>query len=32
MAIPDNTCCYDSTVKAVAVLSGAELSSFEGIW
>ena len=24
MATADNTCCYDSTVQAVAVLSGAE--------
>ena len=27
-----NTCCYDPAVKAVAVLSGAELSSFGGAY
>ena len=32
LATADNTCCYDSTVKAVAVLSGAELSSFGGTY
>jgi predicted dienelactone hydrolase len=30
LAVADNSCCQDSRVKAVAVLSGAELTSFGG--
>ncbi|MCL6091606.1 MAG: hypothetical protein M1435_01440 [Actinobacteria bacterium] len=30
LAVADNTCCHDPLVKALAVLSGAELSSFGG--
>jgi predicted dienelactone hydrolase len=30
LAVADNTCCRDPSVKALAVLSGAELSSFGG--
>lgn len=30
LAVADNTCCRDSRVRAVAVLSGAELTSFGG--
>lgn len=30
LAVADNTCCRDALVKAVAVLSGAELASFGG--
>lgn len=30
LAVADNSCCRDSLVKAVAVLSGAELTSFGG--
>ncbi len=32
LAVADNTCCRDPAVKAVAVLSGAELSSFGGTY
>jgi predicted dienelactone hydrolase len=32
LAVADNTCCRDPSVKAVAVLSGAELSSFGGTY
>ena len=32
LATAYNTCCYDPAVKAVAVLSGAELSSFGGTY
>ena len=32
LAVADNTCCHDPAVKAVAVLSGAELSSFGGTY
>jgi dienelactone hydrolase len=32
LAAAYNTCCYDPAVKAVAVLSGAELSSFGGAY
>lgn len=30
LAVADNTCCRDGLIKAVAVLSGAELTSFGG--
>jgi predicted dienelactone hydrolase len=32
LAVAANTCCHDSKVKAVALLSGAELSSFGGAY
>ena len=32
LATADNTCCYDPAIKAVAVFSGAELSSFGGTY
>jgi predicted dienelactone hydrolase len=32
LAVADNTCCHDPSVKALAVLSGAELSSFGGTY
>lgn len=32
LAVADNTCCHDPAVKAIAVLSGAELSSFGGAY
>jgi dienelactone hydrolase len=32
LAVADNTCCRDPAVKALAVLSGAELASFGGTY